>query len=64
MIFRNLEYNAAVARAAIASAVASVEEQRRCQCGSALATALVTSPDRVPEETKARLRPIVGRYFD
>ena len=36
---------------------------RGCPCASALATAIMTRPDVVPAETRARLAPIVGKYL-
>ena len=35
---------------------------RACACGSALATAIITSPDAIPEQTKRDLAPIIGKY--
>jgi 5'-methylthioadenosine phosphorylase len=35
---------------------------RTCACGSALAHALITRPEAVPEATKAKLRPLIGKY--
>jgi 5'-methylthioadenosine phosphorylase len=51
----------AVKRAAVA---APGPGERRCDCGEALRFALATAPEAVPETTLARLRPLVGKYFD
>ena len=38
--------------------------ERSCGCGSALQFALITDKSVVPEATKERLAPIVGKYFE
>lgn len=64
MIIGNLTQNARMAQTVITNAVAALgDEARTCACGSALATALVTRPEHVPEETKRKLAPIVGKYM-
>jgi len=35
-----------------------------CGCGDALRDAIITRPGAIPEETRERLRPIIGRYVD
>jgi 5'-methylthioadenosine phosphorylase len=35
----------------------------RAKCGSALANAIITDRKLVPEETRKKLEPIVGKYF-
>jgi 5'-methylthioadenosine phosphorylase len=63
LIIANLRQNAATAQKAIAEAVGRIDGQRTCECASALATALITQPDLVPEQTKRELAPIVGKYL-
>jgi len=62
MIVANLARNVDTAKRLIAEAVGRVPEERACLCGSALATAVITSPDAISEETKRRLAPIIGKY--
>lgn len=63
MIIANLHQNARTAQKVIAGAVATLSlDDRKCSCGSALATAIVTSADAVPDQTKKDLAPIIGRY--
>jgi 5'-methylthioadenosine phosphorylase len=62
MIVANLVANATVAQAIIASAVEQMPAARRCACGSALATAIITSPDAIPARVKQDLAPIIGKY--
>ena len=63
MVIRNLTENAKTAQQVIANAVAQLPIARECECARALATAIITRPDAVPPATRARLQPIVGKYF-
>lgn len=63
MIVRNLTQNAQTAQQVIARAVEHLPIARDCECATALATAIITRPDDVPAATKARLRPITGKYL-
>ncbi|MEA3340295.1 MAG: S-methyl-5'-thioadenosine phosphorylase, partial [Chloroflexota bacterium] len=63
-VIRILQQNAALAQHALRGLVAKlVDAERDCECGSALATALITQRDLIPAETKEKLSPIVGRYL-
>ena len=35
----------------------------RCGCGDALRYAIITPIEAIPEETRSRLKPILGRYL-
>ena len=63
MIIRNLTENAKMAQQVIARAVERLPITRTCECATALATAIITRPADVPDATKARLRPIMGKYL-
>ena len=63
MIIRNLTENAKMAQQVIARAVERLPIERTCECATALATAIITRPADVPDATKARLRPIMGKYL-
>src|SRR5438067_9167695 len=63
LIIANLMQNAKTAQQAIAEAVGRIEGQRTCPCATALATAIITQPQFVPEQTKKDLAPIIGRYI-
>jgi 5'-methylthioadenosine phosphorylase len=63
MIIRNLTENAKMAQQVIARAVDRLPIERKCECATALATAIITRPADVPDATKARLRPIMGKYL-
>jgi 5'-methylthioadenosine phosphorylase len=66
LIVANLLQNAATAKKAIVEAVARIgllKGARTCECASALANALITRPELVPEGTKRELAPIIGKYM-
>src|SRR4029077_1039755 len=63
MIVANLTQNAHTAQKVIAAVVEQLPIERTCECGRALATALITRPDAVPAATKKKLAPIVGKYL-
>jgi 5'-methylthioadenosine phosphorylase len=63
MIIANLTQNARTAQRAIAVAVERLPAMRTCGCGSALATAIITRPDAIPDQTRRDLAPIIGKYL-
>jgi 5'-methylthioadenosine phosphorylase len=63
MVIANLLRGFERARRIVAEAVRTLPPERDCACGTALATALITSKDIVPEEVKRDLAPIIGRYM-
>jgi len=63
MIVGNLLKNAATAQQVIANAVERLPVARDCECARALATAIITRPEAIPEATRQKLEPIVGKYL-
>jgi 5'-methylthioadenosine phosphorylase len=63
MIIANLTQNAKTAQQAIAEAVGRIAGPRTCACKDALATAIITKSEDVPEQTKRELGPIIGKYM-
>ena len=64
MIIGNLTQNARMAQQVIAGAIASLAQApRTCGCGQALASAIITRPELVPEDTRHKLAPIMGKYL-
>ena len=63
MVIETLQHNAATARRVIRTVVGRLPVERDCECATALATAIITRPEAVAEETRQRLAPIVGRYL-
>jgi len=62
MIVANLAQNARTAQQMIADTVGRLPIGRTCECATALATAIITRPDTIPEHVKRRLAPLVGKY--
>ncbi len=58
-----LNQNAANACKVVAAVVDKIPEERSCKCGSALAHAIITDKQLVPENTLRKLDLIVGKYF-
>ena len=63
MVMSTLSKNAATAQEIIAGAVERLPYERTCECASALKYALVTRPEMIPDEVKADLAPIIGKYL-
>ena len=63
LIIANLTQNAVTAQKTIAEAVARLSGPRTCHCKDALATAIITRPEHVPDSVKQELRPIIGKYI-
>ena len=62
LIVANLTQNAKTAQRAIAEAVGRISGPRTCACKDALATAIITRPEHIPEQTKRELGPIIAKY--
>jgi 5'-methylthioadenosine phosphorylase len=62
MIVSNLMQNAAMAQKIIAEAIGRVPDTRTCECAHALANAIITRHDAIPEKVKQELAPIIGKY--
>jgi 5'-methylthioadenosine phosphorylase len=63
LIIANLTQNALTAQRTIAAAVEQLSGPRTCACKDALATAIITRPDQVPDSVKKELAPIIGKYI-
>src|SRR5262249_42787022 len=63
LIVANLMKNAETAKKTIADAVGRIQGPRTCACKDALATAIITRPEHVPDQTKQELAPIIGKYI-
>ena len=64
MVVANLQQNAKMAQRVIAGAIERLPVPRDCECARALATAILSRPDAVPEQTRRELWPIAGKYFE
>ena len=63
MIVANLVANARTAQQVIADAVDRLPYERTCECAAALAHAIITRPEAIPDHVKRDLAPILGRYL-
>jgi len=63
MLIENLMANAALSKRTIAELVPLLPDERTCDCGRAISTAMITQRDLIPPGTLERLEPIVGKYF-
>ncbi len=64
MVMANLTNNVETARRIIRNVTARVSAERECGCGKALETAIITSRDMIPRETRERLRLLVDKYLE
>lgn len=58
-----LHHNTQVAQQAIASLAGNLSPERHCECANALASALITQPERIPPETRQKLDVLVRKYL-
>jgi len=58
-----LNHNTQIAQQAIANLAKHLTPERHCDCGNALATALITQPERIPAETRQKLDLLVRKYL-
>jgi 5'-methylthioadenosine phosphorylase len=63
LIIQNLTQNARTAQHVVAAAVEAYAGRQGCHCGEALATAIITRPDAVPDQVKRDLAPIIAKYI-
>ena len=64
MIVANLMQNASTAQQVIANAAERLPMDRSCECSRALAHAIITRPEAVPDQVKRDLAPLVGKYLN
>ena len=63
VILNILHHNVDTAKDIIRRSVTRIPERRDCPCSSALQTAFVTAPEKIPEDRKQNLELIIGRYL-
>jgi 5'-methylthioadenosine phosphorylase len=64
LVVRNLQANIEAGRRLIRAALPSVPAaERSCPCPSALASAVITHRDLIPDRQRQRLAPLVGKYL-
>jgi 5'-methylthioadenosine phosphorylase len=63
MVIQTLNMNTALAQQAVLILARNLRHERACECGHALATALITQKDAIPPETLQKLDLLVGKYM-
>ena len=63
MLIANLMANAALSKQTVAELVPMLSDERPCDCGHTLSTAMITQRDVIPAEKVEQLGPIVAKYF-
>jgi 5'-methylthioadenosine phosphorylase len=63
VIIRMIIQTVEIARSVIRGVLRDLPTERSCTCGDALAKALITGAENVPDEVKRELAPIIGRYM-
>jgi len=63
MVIQTLNKNTALAQEAVRILAGSLKHERRCDCGHALASALITRKDIIPPETRQKLDLFINRRY-
>jgi 5'-methylthioadenosine phosphorylase len=64
MVIANMQANVEASKRIIRTAVARIAAgEAECGCGSALAGAIMTAPDKMPPARVELLRPLIGKYL-
>ncbi len=63
MVIQTLTKNTAIAQEAVRHLAGTLDHERRCDCGHALATALITHKDAIPAVTRRKLDLLVNKYL-
>jgi 5'-methylthioadenosine phosphorylase len=63
MVIQTLNKNTAIAQAAVHILAGTLKPERDCDCGHALATALITHKDAIPAGTRQKLDLLVNKYL-
>ena len=63
MVIQTLLKNTRLAQESVHVLAKNLNPERNCECGSALASAMITQKDIIPAETLQKLDLLVGKYF-
>lgn len=63
MVIQTLNRNTLLAQEAVRILARNLKQERDCECGQALATALITRKDVIPPETRKQLEPLISKYM-
>lgn len=64
IVIQTLNKNTAIAQEAVRRLVRDLDINRNCDCEHALADALITRPDVIPETTRQKLAPLIKKYIE
>ena len=63
MVIQTLNRNTALAQKAVQILAGDLQRHRACECGHALAAALITRRDAIPPETRQKLDLLINKYL-
>jgi 5'-methylthioadenosine phosphorylase len=63
MVIQTLNKNTAIAQEAVRILAGKLKHERNCDCGQALAAALITHKDVIPAQTRQKLDLLVNKYI-
>ena len=63
IVIENLGRNTAVSKAILGDVIPRISGERSCPCASALKNAIITSRDRMPQDTRRRLALLIDKYI-
>ncbi|GAB4481383.1 MAG: S-methyl-5'-thioadenosine phosphorylase [Anaerolineales bacterium] len=63
MVIHTLNQNTAAAQNALRNLARALPAEHACACGSALSSALITSPAAIPDSARQKLSLLVGKYL-
>lgn len=63
MVIQTLNKNTALAQEAVRVLARNLKHERHCDCGHALASALITHKDVIPPETRQKLDLLINKYL-
>jgi len=62
-VIKNLKANALKAKALVKAVIPRIPDKRECPCATALANAIITQKDAIPEKRKKELKLLIGKYL-
>jgi 5'-methylthioadenosine phosphorylase len=63
MVVEILSKNVAVSQEVLKRLIPAIPHERDCTCASALENAIITARERIPQDVKNGLLPLVGKYL-
>ena len=62
-VIQNAMKNEEAVRNIIKEAIPKITQERNCVCANALSNSILTSPEKIPVETKRKLGDLIGKYI-